>query len=92
MVVWLLDNNYINRTMEKIDKVYVLECAMMNGTVRMNSNYTGYASRELAEEAAEAVNKANENNGYHVSMWTSISEMPIYFTREDVPILNRDKK
>ena len=77
--------------MEKIDKVYVLDCAMMNGTVRMNSNYTGYASRELAEEAAEAVNKANENNGSPFDVWTSISEMPIYFTREDVPILNKDK-
>ena len=45
--------------MDKLEKIYVLDCAMMNGTVRMNSNYTGYVSRELAEEAAEAVNKAN---------------------------------
>ena len=37
----------------KLEKIYVLDCAMMNGTVRMNSNYTGYASKELAEEAAE---------------------------------------
>lgn len=74
--------------MDKIDKVYVLDCATMNGTVKMNSNYTGYASRELAEEAAEAVNKANDNNGYPFDILTSISEMPIYFTREDVPILN----
>ena len=74
--------------MDKIDKVYVLDCATMNGTVKMNSNYTGYASRELAEEAAEAVNKANNNNGSPFDVLTSISEMPIYFTREDVPILN----
>lgn len=74
--------------MDKIDKVYVLDCAMMNGTVRMNSNYTGYASRELAEEAAEAVKKVNENNGSNFGVFTYISEMPIYFTREDVPILN----
>ena len=74
--------------MDKIDKVYVLDCAMMNGTVRMNSNYTGYASRELAEEAAEAVKKLNENNGSNFGVSTYISEMPIYFTREDVPILN----
>ena len=74
--------------MDKIDKVYVLDCAMMNGTVRMNSNYTGYASRELAEEAAEAVKKVNENNGSNLGVFTYISEMPIYFTREDVPILN----
>jgi selenophosphate synthase len=77
--------------MDKLEKIYVLDCAMMNGTVRMNSNYTGYASKELAEEAAEAVNKANENNGSLFSVWTSISEMPIYYTREEVPILNRDK-
>lgn len=77
--------------MDKLEKIYVLDCAMMNGTVRMNSNYTGYASKELAEEAAEAVNKANENNGSPFSVLTSISEMPIYYTREDVPILNRDK-
>ena len=77
--------------MEKIDKVYVLDCAMMNGTVRMNSNYTGYVSRELAEEAAEAVNKSNKKNGSPFSVLTSISEIPIYFTREDVPILNQDK-
>ena len=74
--------------MDKIDKVYVLDCAMMNGTVRMNSNYTGYASRELAEEAAEAVKKVNENNGSNTGVCTYRREMPIYFTREDVPILN----
>ena len=74
--------------MDKIDKVYVLDCAMMNGTVRMNTNYTGYASRELAEEAAEAVKKVNENNGSNFGVFTYISEMTIYFTREDVPILN----
>ena len=77
--------------MEKLEKIYVLDCAMMNGTVRMNSNYTGYASKELAEEVAEAVKKANENYDSSFGVWTSISEMPIYFTREDVPILNQDK-
>ena len=77
--------------MEKLEKIYVLDCAMMNGTVRMNSNYTGYSSKELAEEAAEAVKKANENNDSPFGVWTSIDEMPIYYTREDVPILNRDK-
>ena len=77
--------------MEKLEKIYVLDCAMMNGTVRMNSNYTGYSSKELAEEAAEAVKKANETNDSPFGVWTSIDEMPIYYTREDVPILNRDK-
>lgn len=48
--------------MENLEKIYVLDCAMMNGTVRMNINYTGYASKELAEEAAVDVKKANENN------------------------------
>lgn len=38
--------------MENLEKIYVLDCAMMNGTVRMNSNYTGYAGKELAEEDA----------------------------------------
>ena len=75
--------------MEKLEKIYVLDCAMMNGAARMNS--TGYASKELAEEAAEAVNKANESNGSPFRLLTSISEMPIYYTREDVPILNQDK-
>ena len=74
-----------------IDKVYVLDCELMSGIVRINSTYTGYASRELAEEAAEAVNKANENNGSPFTVLASISEMPIYFTREDVPILNQNK-
>lgn len=78
--------------MEKIqyiDKIYVLDCAVMNGTVRMNSNYTGYASKELAEEAEKAVIEANENNNSPFNVCTSISEMPIYFTKEDVPILNK---
>lgn len=77
--------------MDKIEKIYVLDCAVMNGTVRMNSNYTGYVSKELAEDAAEAVKKANENNDSPFGVLTSIDEMPIYYTREDVPILNRDK-
>lgn len=74
--------------MEKIDKIYVLDCAVMNGTVRINSNYTVYASKELAEETEKAVIEANENNNSPFIVCTSISEMPIYFTREDVPILN----
>jgi hypothetical protein len=78
-------------TMDKIDKFYVLDCEMMYGIVRINSTYTGYTSKELAEEAAEAVNKVNENNRSPFSVCASIIEIPIYYTREDVPFLNRDK-
>lgn len=76
--------------MDKIEKIYVLDCAVMNGNVRMNSNYTGYVSKELAEDAANAVQKSNENNNTSFSVWTKIIEIPIYFKREDVPILNPD--
>jgi hypothetical protein len=68
--------------------LYVLTTSMMNGTVTMNSSHTIFLTRELAEEAAKAVEAANANSFFPAV--NSISECNLYESREEVPILNRD--
>ena len=71
-------------------KIYTLICSMMNGTVTMSKNVTGYTTRELAEEAEAAVIEANKDPNSMFGVWTEIQEMDVYTDRSEVPILNKE--
>ena len=70
-------------------KIYTLICSVMNGTVTMSKEVTGYSTKELAEETKAAVDKANEDPNSPFGVWTEIQEMEIYTDRSEVPILNK---
>ena len=70
-------------------KIYTLVCSIMNGTVTMSTEVTGYTTRELAEETKAAVDKANEDPNSPFGVWTEIKEIDIYTDRSEVPILNK---
>jgi len=72
-----------------MQKIYTLNTHFMNGTVTMMTDTASFSTRELAEETAEAVKKANE--GCDFSCINEIKETVIYESREEVPILNPDK-
>ena len=63
---WKTDNTLIRIADTPLDAVYAVVVWLLenNYISRININYTGYASRGLAEEAVEAVNNANESNGH----------------------------
>ena len=70
-------------------KIYTLNTDFMNGTVTMMSFTSSFSTKELAEETAEAVKKANQGSDFPCV--NEIKESVMYETREEVPILNQDK-
>ena len=69
-------------------KGYLLVTTMWNGTVPMQNNYCVCTTKQLAELAKDAVDKANEDNGSVFRVSTCISEIDIYSEINDVPILH----
>lgn len=69
--------------------IYTLTVSLMNGTVTMQQEITAYISIELAEQAQDAVERANRNSEFEVR--TSIEESRLYTSAEEVPILQSCK-
>lgn len=72
-----------------MQKIYTLNCRFMNGTVTMMTDTASFTTKDLAEETAEAVKKANEGSDFPCI--ADIKETVIYESREEIPILNQDK-
>ena len=70
-------------------KIYTLVTRFINGTITVMTDVSSFLTRELAEETAEAVKKANESCDFPCI--NEIKETVIYESREEVPILNPDK-
>ena len=68
-------------------KVYTLNTSMMNGTVTMQTHSDIFSSKELAEKAKDAVEKANEHADF--PCLCTIQESTLFESEEEVPILNR---
>lgn len=65
----------------------------MNGTVSLGSIISGFSTKELAEKAKAAVEKANSENALNnplIEFKTicDLQECPVYEDESEVPILN----
>lgn len=66
--------------------IYLVKTTMWNGTVPTNADISAFLSKETAEKARDAVEKANENSDMKVTAKIETADL---FTHEDeVPILN----
>lgn len=72
------------------EKIYVLECRFMNGSVTIENGLAAFTDIGIAKKAEEAVKKANSDNAW-LKVLTNISEIPIYHTENEVPILKQVK-
>ena len=70
-------------------KIYTLNTRFMNGTFTMMTDTASFSTKELADEAADAVKAANEGCDFNII--NEIKESVIYESREEIPILNQDK-
>ena len=62
---------------------------IMNGSVTMRTVVTAFTSKELAEEAQAAVRRKNAaTDPMYSIIFDDIESVPLYETREEVPILN----
>lgn len=70
------------------EKIYVLECRFMNGSVTMENGLAAFTDIGIAKKTEEAIKKANSDNAW-LKVQTNISEIPIYHTENEVPILKQ---
>ena len=60
---------------------------MLNGSVTMQTHSDIFSSKELAEKAKDAVEKANEHADF--PCLCTIQESTLFESEEEVPILNK---
>ena len=69
--------------------VWISKMRIMNGSVTMRTVVTAFTSKELAEEAQAAVRRKNAAaDPMYSIIFDDIESVPLYETREEVPILN----
>lgn len=77
--------------MEKIildtNKIFVLNCSFMNGTVTTTNDIALFTDRSVAEKTRDKVKELNKDT----RVYTEITELPIYTNESEVPILNLNK-
>ena len=74
-----------------MEKVYVLNTSILNGTVTISTHPSVFATRELAEKAKDEVDRSNVNK-HTFSIINEIHEADLYEEEKDVPILNKSTK
>lgn len=69
----------------KSQKISVLNCSFMNGTVTAMNDISLFTDRSVAEKTGQAVREANKTT----TVYYDVSEVPIYMNESEVPILNK---
>ena len=70
----------------KSQKISVLNCSFMNGTVTAMNDISLFTDRSVAEKTGQAVREANKTT----KVYYDVSEVPIYMNESEVPILNKN--
>lgn len=78
-----------NKTTIDMIPIYLVKTTLWNGTIPNVIDVSAFLSKALAEDVKEAVEKANSNSEYKVTVGIETADL---FTHEgEVPILNTDK-
>ena len=77
-----------------MEKIFIYEQSLMNGTVTMFTNVSAFASRELAEETREAVRESNRGHRLDgMSPWFGdIKELNVYESKDEIPFFQNNNK
>ena len=66
--------------------IYLLTTTVWNGTVQLKTDLAAFLSKDSADKAKEAVDKANGNSDYRVT--TQVQAVDLFTHDDEVPILN----
>ena len=74
-------------------KIFVFENSLMNGTVTCNTEIAAFTSRDLAEDARQAIRAANCMivGGYRMYLG-EVEEINVYESKEEIPFFKKQRE
>ena len=77
-----------------MQKIFIYQQSMMNGTVTMSTEIGAFTSRELAEQTREAVRESNKDadlGGFRI-YYGEVKEICVYDSIDEIPFFQDHKE